>query len=71
MKDKIYNNAKEFDRKGMNYYVEKELKQSIVNLSISAELIGKAFLATIQPYRALHQVRSTSINNIRETTFWF
>ena len=49
MKDKIYNNAKEFNQKGMNYYVEKELKQSIVNLSISAELIGKAFLAIIHP----------------------
>lgn len=49
MKDKIYNNAKEFNQKGMNYYVEKELKQSIINLSISAELIGKAFLAIIHP----------------------
>lgn len=47
MKDKIYNNAKEFNQKGMSYFINKELKHAIINLSISAELLGKAFLATI------------------------
>lgn len=49
MKDKIYNQSKSFNKKALNYYVEKENCHTIINLSQSAELLGKAFLVNIHP----------------------
>jgi len=49
MKDKIYNHAKDFNKKALNHYVEKENSHAIINLSQSAELLGKAFLVNIHP----------------------
>lgn len=49
MKEKILNNAKDFNKKALSYYVEKENKYAIINMSFSAELLGKAFLAKIHP----------------------
>lgn len=46
---KIYSNAKDFNKKALNYYIEKDFNHAIVNLAISAELLGKAFLSKIHP----------------------
>ncbi|MFC1590277.1 hypothetical protein ACFL42_02145 [Candidatus Omnitrophota bacterium] len=49
MKDKIYKRAKDFTCKALKDYVEGEKEHFLVNLAISAELLGKAFLAGIHP----------------------
>jgi len=49
MIEKIYCNAKDFNEKALNYYIEKDYNHAIVNLAISAELLGKAFLSKIHP----------------------
>jgi len=55
MKGKIYDSAKSFIKKAMDAYVASDYQHFFVNLAISAELLGKAFLADIHP--------STIINN--------
>lgn len=49
MKDKIFENAKDFNEKGMKYYVENDMKHSLLNIAVAAELLGKAFLSGINP----------------------
>lgn len=49
MKEKIFERAKDFANKGLKDYVDDLSEHFLVNLAISAELLGKAFLAGIHP----------------------
>jgi|GEM_PF-2172321 len=49
MKKKILKRSKDFTNKGFKYYVAGENEHFLVNLAISAELLGKAYLADIHP----------------------
>jgi len=49
MKKKILERSKDFANKGLKNYVEGENEHFLVNLAISSELLGKAYLADIHP----------------------
>lgn len=49
MKEKIFGRAKDFANKGLRDYVDGQSEHFLVNLAISAELLGKALLAGIHP----------------------
>ncbi len=49
MKKKILERSRDFTNKGLKDYVEGENEHFLVNLAISAELLGKAYLANIHP----------------------
>jgi hypothetical protein len=49
MKEKLLENAIDFNKKGISYYVEKDLKHCLINIAVSAELLCKTFLSGINP----------------------
>lgn len=49
MEKKLLHSAEDFNQEGMDHYVDNDIKHALANLSISFELLGKSFLAGVDP----------------------